>query len=223
LISIQVADTGPEPRADMSLNPNAEPVVLFGGISSLDPNAAPAPTVFGDTWEWTAQGWAKTQDIGPAARYGHGAAGRRSAPRLVLFGGATQGVGAGSPAKGSDTWELPDQLGPGGGVAPQIVSVTMRPQFISSAQPFGEIAAIDVVMSAPPPAGATLQVTVLPVLPAGSNGMVANPPPFDGQQPTITFPLIFQGGGMILLHGTYGVSVTCGTGGAAVIGQFQIG
>jgi hypothetical protein len=207
----------------MSLTPNVEPLVLFGGISSLDPNATSAPTVFGDTWEWTAQGWAKVQDIGPGARYGHGAAGRRSAARLVMFGGATLGAAPGSPAPSSDTWELPDRLGPGGGVVPHVASVAVRPPFISPAQPFGEIAAIDVVMSAPPPAGTTLQVTVLPVLPAGSNGMVANPPPFDGQQSTITFPLIFQGAGMVLLQGTYGVSVTYGTGGAAVIGQFQIG
>jgi hypothetical protein len=78
-------------------------------------------------------------------------------------------------------------------------------------------------MSSPPPAGDTLDIQFLPVLPTGTLGFRALPPPFDGHQSTIKFPLIFWGGpGVVMFQGMFGVSASYGTGGAPVIAQFEI-
>lgn len=221
----QVADIGPEPRAGASIA-GASRIVLFGGVSSIDPSASVPPVVYGDTWEWTSHVWTKVQDIGPAPRYGHQTAVRTEADRLSLFGGASRYSSPETPPIETsvldDTWELPAQ-GTGSGTL-HVVSVSVYPSFISVSQPQppDEIAAIEVTMSSPPPAGDTLNVQLLPVLPGGTLGFRPAPPTFDGQQSTITFPLIFWGPGTVMLQGTFGVSVSYGAGGAPVTAQFQI-
>jgi hypothetical protein len=222
----QVADTGPEPRLGASIT-GTSPLLLFGGTGSVVANASAPPVVYNDTWKWTTQGWTKVQDMGPAPRYGHGAAIRTGAGSLALFGGASMFSSPETLPAGrtllDDTWELPVQGGNGG--TPRVVSVSVIPGWISSSQPPPptEIATIEVTMSSPPPAGDTLDIQFLPLLPTGTLGYRAQPPPFDGQQSTIVFPLIFGGGpGILMLKGWFGVSVGYGTGGAPVIAQFEI-
>jgi hypothetical protein len=57
----------------------------------------------GDTWEWDARYWTQGSDIGPAPRRSHARAWDAKSEKVILFGGASQGMG-GVPAFG-DTWE----------------------------------------------------------------------------------------------------------------------
>ena len=64
----QLADTGPEPRAEAAMV-GAGGVLLFGGVNAVDPAVAPADrVVYGDTWQLAGDTWTKAQDIGPSAR-----------------------------------------------------------------------------------------------------------------------------------------------------------
>lgn len=89
-------------------------VLLFGGLSSVQ--AAPAPRVFGSTWEWDGKHWTQRQDIGPSPRWLHAVAYDSDRQRTVLFGGLSSFAPAGDPTLLDrllgDTWEVPTASSP---------------------------------------------------------------------------------------------------------------
>ena len=65
--------------------------VLFGG-------SAAGPSLRGDTWVWDGSNWTQEQDVGPAARQGHGLAFENVRSEVLLYGGDT------GQAVVGDTW-----------------------------------------------------------------------------------------------------------------------
>jgi hypothetical protein len=86
----QAAETGPDPRAASGMV-DATTIVLFGGVNSIAGilHTGSNRIIYGDSWRWDGKAWTKVQDIGPAARWGHGMAFRSDANRIVLFGGSS--------------------------------------------------------------------------------------------------------------------------------------
>lgn len=108
----KVADFGPEPRTSSAMVFEQDHAALFGGLASSA--AAPAPAVFGNTWEWGGTHWTQRQDIGPGARWGHAMAFDSIRRRVVIFGGLpvfpADRDGAQDQLLG-DTWEHSDNDG----------------------------------------------------------------------------------------------------------------
>jgi hypothetical protein len=234
----QIADTGPDPRAEAAMAGDAS-LLLFGGVNSIDPAlAAASRVVYGDTWRLTAQGWEKVQDIGPAARWGHGAAAAKvgAAPgRVVLFGGATAFFPAEDaaliPSLREDTWEVPDAAAAGGGggggaaSAGQVISVQVQPNTWSMFANSGPLTVTVVISNPPPPAGSSLTIAI--VRGPSPNWTPVNPPGFaipgvvfNGAQASITFAMA-RDGTVFLPNGQYGVSASIGSG-PSVVGAFFV-
>jgi hypothetical protein len=100
---IQIADTGPPPRAGhaMVFDSSRECLVLFGGYWQAVGQSA--GVWLSDTWEWNEDaGWVKRQDIGPRSMANPRMA--QTEAHTVLFGftGVTSGAG--------QTWEWNDNL-----------------------------------------------------------------------------------------------------------------
>jgi len=197
----QVADTGPEPRVGAALIGTGS-VILFGGVNSLDLALPPADRrLYGDSWLWDGEGWTKVQDIGPAARWGHGMAFRIDAARTALFGGGSLVAPAEDAALGPglrrDTWEVPD-IGaqPGGGVPEpvnvDVESVSVTPDTVGAP---GEALQVTVTMYGPPPAGTELQTAIFfedaggwtPVDPPGFTMPTVA---FDGTATSVSFSIV---------------------------------
>ena len=183
----QVADTGPDPRVRAALVGSGS-VLLFGGVSSVDPALATADrTLYGDSWRWDGETWTKVQDIGPAPRWGHGMAVRIDAGRIVLFGGgslfAPAEDGSLAPGLRRDTWEVQDAAAqPGGGTA-EVQSVTVMPDTVAVA---GQALDVTVFLTAPAPAG--LQLVTGIFTDTGGSWVQVDPPGF-------TLPDVFFNGG----------------------------
>ena len=188
----QIADTGPDPRVGAALASNGG-VLLFGGINSVDPGLPPANRVtYGDTWRWTADGWMKAQDIGPAARWGHGMAFRTQSGRAMLFGGATSFAPAEDsnlvPGLRLDTWELPlvqDQPPPPPVGTVEVTSVTVQPNAVPNVA--GLVLSVGVALSGPAPVDIPLLVGIF--VDDGNGYQPAQPPGFDIPQ----MPMVSQG------------------------------
>jgi hypothetical protein len=177
----QVADTGPDARLASALVGDGG-LVLFGGISSIDPALPPASrVVYGDTWRWVADGWMKAQDIGPAARWGFGMAYRSQAGKAMLFGGSTVFAAAQDatlkPGLLLDTWELPLAVAQPGGGQPTVVdvaSVEVQPNTVAAV---GDLLQVFVVLTGPNPVGVNLVAAIF--VDDGSGYQPAQPPGFD--------------------------------------------
>ena len=108
----KVADFGPEPRTGSAMVFEQNHAALFGGLASSA--AAPAPEVFGNTWEWGGTHWTQRQDIGPGARWGHAMAFDNIRRRVVIFGGLPVFLADRDGAQDQllgDTWEHSDNDG----------------------------------------------------------------------------------------------------------------
>jgi hypothetical protein len=84
----------------------ASSVILYGGLSSLDP--AQPHTVFADTWEFDGKHWTLRQDIGPGPLHLASMVYDSARSRIVLFGGTSVAAGEqenSNPVAG--TWESP--------------------------------------------------------------------------------------------------------------------
>jgi hypothetical protein len=214
----EIADTGPEPRVGAAMAGTSS-ILLFGGVSSVDPALATANRVnYGDTWQFTAEGWAKVQDIGPAPRWGHGAAARSAGGvnRVVVFGGASA-FGAAEdaalvPGLRNDTWEVPEPTAPGLPVPQglQVESVSVEPKTLPSAIP-GFTLQVTVTMNAMPPAGTSLNVVIAVEQngswePAPQHGLSIPAVTFNGSETSTSFSLVSDG--TFMPPGTYGVAVS---------------
>jgi hypothetical protein len=75
---VQVADTGPAPRAyaGLAFDSRRNVAVLFTHWP---------PTTIRETWEWDGNRWEEVQNIGPVSRFGHAMTGTAGA--TLLFGG----------------------------------------------------------------------------------------------------------------------------------------
>jgi galactose oxidase-like protein len=227
----QIADTGPEPRLEATMA-GIGSLLLFGGVNSVDPALAPANRiVFGDTWQLTAQGWSKVQDIGPAGRWGHGATVAKvgAAPgHVVLFGGAATFALAQDaalvPSLQGDTWEVPDVAAAGGTPQPpalQITSVSVQPNQIPLFGNFVQIS-VTIITNVAPPAGTGPTIGIVrgpspnwtPQLPPG---FTIPPVVFSGASTVTTFSIVRDT--TFLGMGQYGVAVSIGTG-PKVVGAF---
>ncbi len=100
-------------------------IAMFGGLNAM--NAAPAPTVFHETWVFDGKYWTHRQDIGPSPRWAHAMACDTARRSIVLFGGlpvlAAQGDGKAAAQLLGDTWEhvetdAPSTPAPGPAPAP---------------------------------------------------------------------------------------------------------
>lgn len=230
----QVADTGPEPRAAATVAGSGS-ILLFGGVSSMDASLAPsARTIYGDSWQLTGQGWTKVQDIGPAPRWGHGAAIRAvagSPSRVVVFGGATALAGPEDPALvpvlRRDTWEVPEPPGGAGQPQPQpqpqalqIMTVVVQPPTVTQ---FGTtVMTATVITSMAPPAGTSPSIRMVrgqaPNWSTVTTGFVVPSITFTGAGNTTALNIIKDG--TLLPAGQYGVEVTIGT--SSRIGTFVV-
>jgi len=105
---VQVADTGPNARANPKLAYDADRsvVVLFGGYAS-DSGA------FFDTWEWAGDGWVQVADTGPQAQGYQAAMVYDSARKVtVLEGGSIRTKGVGTWTWDGATWTQVADVGP---------------------------------------------------------------------------------------------------------------
>jgi hypothetical protein len=84
-------------------NPPPGATILPTASATPPTSQAPSVTTLGDTWLWTAAGWAKSAASGPPARSGAAAAFDSTQDQVVLFGG-TAGSGAGRPLDDTWTW-----------------------------------------------------------------------------------------------------------------------
>jgi hypothetical protein len=191
----QIADTGPDPRIDAGVVGGVLGILLFGGISSLDPAAASTDRLFyGDSWLLAGGQWSKVQDIGPVPRYGHAMANRTHAGRVSLFGGTTTfGVpesAALGPGLRRDTWEV--QWGaavqPGVNQPPltgvEINSVGVQPNVASLP---GDALGVYVFLGGPAPYDVVLDAAIFQDI--GGSVQPVNPPGF-----TIPQPIVVQAG-----------------------------
>ena len=227
----QIADTGPDPRLEATMAGSGS-LLLFGGVNSVDPALAPAGRiVYGDTWQLTAQGWSKVQDIGPAARWGHGSAVAKvgAAPgRVVLFGGGTAFAPAEDAALAAgllrDTWEVPDVAVAGGtpslSAGLQITGVSVQPNEIPL---LGNSVQINVTVftNFAPPAGTSPSISIFrgpaPNWTALSHGFTIPLVAFNGTSIVTSFTLTRDGSFMGM--GQYGVGVSIGSG-PRLVGAF---
>jgi hypothetical protein len=154
----QAADTGPDPRAASAMVA-ATTIVLFGGVNSIDPGL-PEHIIYGDSWRWDGNAWAKVQDFGPAPRWGHGMAFRSDSGRIVLFGGSS----VFGPAQDAslqagvmrDTWEHLDQA-PG---PVTLQSLVITPPTVPTAMGGGMANGVITLSDPAPAGGATVQLTM---------------------------------------------------------------
>lgn len=185
----QVADTGPEPRVAAGIV-GAAAVLLFGGVSSIDPALAAAERIiYGDSWHWDGSAWTKVQDMGPARRWGHGMAFRSEPGRVVLFGGSTVFAPAEDSdlASGlrSDTWEVPEAGGGAGSTGVEVAAVAVSPDSVASA---GDAIDVTVTLTGAAPGDVTLSAAIF-FDTGGGSWTPIDPPGF-----TIPGPIIVGAG-----------------------------
>ena len=144
------ADFGPDPCVAGAMAFKGTRIALFGGSSSVDENAANA-TIFGRSWEWDGRHWTARQDMGPGPRVLHAIAFDSIRSRLVLFGGSSGAINAGS-ARG-DTWE---QFESGAASVPagNLVSIAAVPNPVS----VGGAVDITVTLTGGAPAGQEIEI-----------------------------------------------------------------
>ena len=186
----QIADTGPDPRTASALVADGG-ALLFGGVNSSDPGLPPSDRViYGDSWRLEGDLWSKVQDIGPAARWGHGLAILVDAGRIVLFGGssvlAAPEDSALVPGVRRDTWQVPvtgaqpgpdpDQPNPG---QVEVMSVSVQPDSVSFA---GDVIDVFVQLTGTVQADTTLVAGIFGDQ-GGGNWMPVEPPGFGIPQP----------------------------------------
>ncbi len=193
----QVADTGPDPRAAAGMAGAAE-VILFGGVNSIDPTlAASSRITYGDSWRWVDGSWTRVQDIGPAARWGHGLAFRTDASRMTLFGGSTLFAAAEdtalAPGLAGDTWEVPEAAAQPGGGQPgtpagsagvDVAAVSVSPD--TTATP-GDVLDVSVTLTAPSAQPVNLVAAIF--MNSGGGYQQLDPPGFQ-----IPIPLVVPAG-----------------------------
>jgi hypothetical protein len=122
----QQQDVGPSPCVHPSMvSTGSSPIVLFGGINSIDSTAADH-TVFGKTWEWDGHFWSQVQDIGPTARWLHAMAFDAVASKVVLFGGLSMFAPVNDATLLGDTWEHEIEQ------TIFVVSLTLNPQLLQA-------------------------------------------------------------------------------------------
>jgi hypothetical protein len=105
---VQVADTGPNARANPKLAYDADRsvVVLFGGYAG-------GSGAFFDTWEWAGDGWVQVADTGPQAQGYQAAMAYDSARKVsVLEGGSIRTKGVGTWTWDGATWTQVADVGP---------------------------------------------------------------------------------------------------------------
>jgi hypothetical protein len=216
----QIADSGPEPRANAALVGTGA-VLLFGGVNSVDPNLAPSDRHgFGDSWRWDGHVWTKVQDIGPAPRWGHGMAFRSTVGRVTLFGGTSEQL-----ALLADTWEVTDAAQPHTGPAVQVALVMVDPPTASNM--VGETHQVTVGFTGPVPSGLGLDAQIMYI--DQGNPVPANPSGFElplmilvGPQDTSTTFTITKDANP-LATGQYAVAVAIGEqGGVPQFGPFTV-
>jgi hypothetical protein len=174
----QVSDFGANPCLRAAMVSTDVQISMFGGLDSA--NAAPAPTVFHETWVFDGKHWTHRQDIGPGPRWAHAMTFDSARRSIVLFGGlpvlAAPGDGALVGRLLGDTWEHvetdaapapPPQ--PGGGV-PNVAELVLEP---AEANPGLEVAAT-VTLDAPAPADTPV---VLEWMPQSAYDAPGGPPP----------------------------------------------
>ena len=188
----QIADTGPERRVASALVADGG-VLLFGGISSVDPGLAPGDRrVFGDSWRLEGDLWTKVQDIGPSPRWGHGLALTGDAASIVLFGGATTFAPTEDPALAAgllgDTWHVPGawtQPDPNPGSTDiALSSVTVQPDVVVGA---GAVVDVYVSLTGSVAEPVTLLIGMYHDDGTGTGFQPIDPPGFSYQTP-ITVP-----------------------------------
>jgi hypothetical protein len=136
----QQQDVGPSPCVHPSMvSTGSSPIVLFGGINSIDSTAADH-TVFGKTWEWDGHFWTQVQDIGPTARWLHAMAFDAVASKVVLFGGLSMFAPVNDATLLGDTWEHEIEQ------TIFVVSLTLDPQLLQAS---GEQSTATFMLSGP--------------------------------------------------------------------------
>jgi hypothetical protein len=181
----QIADFGPDPCLAAAMVFKGDRAALFGGIDSV--NAAPAPRVLQNTWEWDGRHWTQRQDIGPGPRWRHAMAFDRARSRIVLFGGVRIFAAPNDPALADnvlgDTWEH-SETGAGQPPAPpgvDIIDLSLSTDTVAIDQ------AVDatVTLSGPAPAaGVTVAFGFIP------EAEINDP----NAQPTLLQPIVIAAG-----------------------------
>lgn len=159
------AEFGPDACLSSAMATRSDGVVLFGGVSSVEPSAT--PVVFGSSWEWNGKHWTERQDIGPAPRWRHAMTFNSKRGRIVLFGGLPVFAPADPTLPDrllGDTWEHEDQSSGGSTLA----TLVLEP--IAATLGMEVVATITLAQPAPP-GGITVTVTsrgqlISPVFPA---------------------------------------------------------
>lgn len=103
----QTSNFGASPCMRAAMVSTDVQIAIFGGLNSS--NAAPAPTVFHESWVFDGKHWTHRQDIGPGPRWAHAMAFDSARRSIVLFGGlpifGAQGDDKLPPRLLGDTWE----------------------------------------------------------------------------------------------------------------------